>query len=401
MKGVTRQKVMEEMKKQLWLAGPLFTVGVLQYSMQVISVMFVGHLGEVPLSGASLATSFASVTGFNLLMGMASALDTLCGQSFGAGQHHMVGIHMQRAAFVLLFVSVFLAIMLVFTKHILVAMHQQVAIAEEAGVYALYLIPSLFAYGIFQCQLKFLQTQNIVFPMVLSSALVASLHIPLCWLLVTKSGFGSKGAAIENSVSYWINVLLIGLYVKFSSSCEKSRTGFSKKALQNIPEFLKISIPSACMLCLKAWTFEIMVLLSGLLPNPQLETSVLSICLNTFVLAWMIPFGLSSAACTRVSNELGAGNPQAASLAVRVALCVVLAEGIIMVLLMILLRKIWGNLYSSETEVVDYVAAMMPFLAICSFLDGIQSVLSGSLVGDCFCIHGASDTFWSHHYHQN
>ncbi|XP_068503254.1 protein DETOXIFICATION 16-like isoform X1 [Phaseolus vulgaris] len=377
MKGVTRQKVMEEMKKQLWLAGPLFTVGVLQYSMQVISVMFVGHLGEVPLSGASLATSFASVTGFNLLMGMASALDTLCGQSFGAGQHHMVGIHMQRAAFVLLFVSVFLAIMLVFTKHILVAMHQQVAIAEEAGVYALYLIPSLFAYGIFQCQLKFLQTQNIVFPMVLSSALVASLHIPLCWLLVTKSGFGSKGAAIENSVSYWINVLLIGLYVKFSSSCEKSRTGFSKKALQNIPEFLKISIPSACMLCLKAWTFEIMVLLSGLLPNPQLETSVLSICLNTFVLAWMIPFGLSSAACTRVSNELGAGNPQAASLAVRVALCVVLAEGIIMVLLMILLRKIWGNLYSSETEVVDYVAAMMPFLAICSFLDGIQSVLSG------------------------
>jgi len=80
---------------------------------------------------------------------------------------------------------------------------------------------------------------------------------------------------------------------------------------------------------------------------------------------------------TRVSNELGAGNPQAASVAVRVALCLVLAEGIIVVLLMILLRKIWGTLYSSETQVVDYVAAMMPILAICSFLDGIQSVLSG------------------------
>jgi len=68
MKGVSRQKVMEEMKKQLWLAGPLFTVGVLQYSMQVISVMFIGHLGEVPLSAASLATSFASVIGYNLLV---------------------------------------------------------------------------------------------------------------------------------------------------------------------------------------------------------------------------------------------------------------------------------------------------------------------------------------------
>ncbi|KAG4991949.1 hypothetical protein JHK87_025406 [Glycine soja] len=358
MKRVSRQEVVEEMKKQAWLAGPLFTVGVLQYSLQVISVMFVGHLGELPLSGASLATSFASVTGFNLLMGMASALDTLCGQSFGAGQHHMLGIQMQRATFVLSFVSVFLAIMLVFTKHILVAMHQQVAIAEEAGVYAIYMIPSLFAYGIFQCLLKFLQTQNIVFPMVLSSAVVALLHIPLCWVLVIKSGIGSKGAAIANSVSYWLNVLLIGFYVKFSSSCAKTWTGFSVKALQNIPEFLKISIPSACMLCLKAWTFELMVLLSGLLPNPQLETSVLSIC-------------------TRVSNELGAGHPQAASLAVRVALFLVLADGIMMVLVMILLRKIWGNLYSSDTHVIKYVAAVMPILATCSFLDGIQSVLSG------------------------
>jgi MATE family multidrug resistance protein len=30
--------------------------------------MFVGHLGELSLSGASMATSFASVTGFSLLV---------------------------------------------------------------------------------------------------------------------------------------------------------------------------------------------------------------------------------------------------------------------------------------------------------------------------------------------
>ncbi|XP_027357363.1 protein DETOXIFICATION 16-like [Abrus precatorius] len=377
MKGVSRQEVGEEVKQQLRLAGPLFTVGLLQYSLQVISVMFVGHLGELPLSAASVATSFASVTGFNLLMGMASALDTLCGQSFGAGLHNMLGIHMQRATFVLSFVSVFLAIMWAFAKHILVAMHQQVAIAEEAGVYTLYMIPSLFAYGVLQCLLKFLNSQTIVVPMMLVSAMVALFHILLCWMLVTKSGLGSKGAAIANSVSYWLTVMLIALYVKFSSSCEKSWTGFSKKALQDIPEFLKISIPSAVMLCLKVWTFELMVLLSGLLPNPQLETSVLSICLNTFSIAWMIPFGLSCAVSTRVSNELGAGHPQAASLAVQVALFMSFVEGVMIVLLMIQLRKIWGNLYSSETEVIKYVAAMMPILAISSFLDGIQSVLSG------------------------
>lgn len=43
------------------------------------------------------------------------------------------------------------------------------------------------------------------------------------------------------------------------------------------------------------WSFELLVLLSGLLPNPKLETAVLSICLNTNSLAFMAPLGLGGA----------------------------------------------------------------------------------------------------------
>lgn len=67
-----RKEIAEEVKKQLWLAGPLLSVSLLQYCLQMISVMFVGHLGELPLSGASMATSFASVTGFSLLVSWVS-----------------------------------------------------------------------------------------------------------------------------------------------------------------------------------------------------------------------------------------------------------------------------------------------------------------------------------------
>ncbi|KAG4172576.1 hypothetical protein ERO13_A11G004400v2 [Gossypium hirsutum] len=66
---VRRKKIIwEEAKKQVWLAGPLIGVSLFQYSIQMISVMLVGHLGELPLSAASMATSFATVTGFSLLM---------------------------------------------------------------------------------------------------------------------------------------------------------------------------------------------------------------------------------------------------------------------------------------------------------------------------------------------
>lgn len=58
----------EEAKKQLWLAGPMVFVSVFQYSLQVISLVFVGHLDELLLASTSLATSFVNATGFNVLV---------------------------------------------------------------------------------------------------------------------------------------------------------------------------------------------------------------------------------------------------------------------------------------------------------------------------------------------
>lgn len=82
----------------------------------------------------------------------------------------------------------------------------------------------------------------------------------------------------------------------------------------------------------------------------------------------------------RVSNELGGGNPNSASLAVRVALSISFIAALFMVLSMILARKVWGHLYSDDKQVIRYVSAMMPILAISSFLDAIQSTLSGMYV---------------------
>ncbi|KAI5004536.1 hypothetical protein ZWY2020_031779 [Hordeum vulgare] len=58
----------DEVRRQLWLAGPLVVGSLMQNLIQTISVMFVGHLGELPLAGASMATSFATVTGISLLV---------------------------------------------------------------------------------------------------------------------------------------------------------------------------------------------------------------------------------------------------------------------------------------------------------------------------------------------
>lgn len=78
-----------------------------------------------------------------------------------------------------------------------------------------------------------------------------------------------------------------------------------------------------------------------------------------------------------MSNELGAGHPRAARLAVGVVLGMAISEGILVGVIMLLIRNIWGHAYSNEVEVVRYVAIMMPILAASNFMDGLQCVLSG------------------------
>ncbi|KAA3476025.1 protein DETOXIFICATION 16-like [Gossypium australe] len=385
-KEVRRKKIIwEEVKKQVWLAGPLIGVSLFQYSIQMISVMLVGHLGELPLSAASMATSFATVTGFSLLVSMSLIyIHILFGNGNGTGyplraviwgkaifnagyshaksnayscnrQHtpcHYMDKHYTHSTF----------------------FGQDHDISMAAGEYACFMVPSLFAYGLLQCLVKFLQTQNIVFPMMISSGITTLLHILICWVMVFKSELGFRGAALGNSISNWFNVMLLVLYVKLSPSCAKTWTGFSKEAFHNIFTFLRLAVPSAIMVCLEMWSFEMMVLLSGLLPNPKLQTSVLSSCHNTSYTVWMIPFGLSGAVSTRVSNELGAGNPEAARLAVNVVIVVAICVGLSVRL--ILIRSIWGHAYSNEVEVVKYVAVMMPLVATSNFLDSLQCVLS-------------------------
>ncbi|TKW38658.1 hypothetical protein SEVIR_1G129932v4 [Setaria viridis] len=175
----------------------------------------------------------------------------------------------------------------------------------------------------------------------------------------------------------------MALYIRLSPSCKATWTGFSGEAFRGIPGFLKLAVPSAAMVCMEWWSFELLVLLAGLLPSPKLETAVLSICLHTITITFasMVPIGLGAALSTRVSNEHGAGRPHVAHLATQVvmflAFSVCVSEGI----LMVLARNLLGYAYSNDEDVAKYAARVMPVLAVCILFDGLQTVLSGVVRG--------------------
>ncbi|XWS09979.1 hypothetical protein CRYUN_Cryun39dG0036400 [Craigia yunnanensis] len=178
----------EEMKKGCLIAAPMVAVTVLQYLLQVVSVVMVGHLGQLSLSSVAIATSLTNVTGFRLL--------------------------------------------------------------------------------------------SLILPMLLSAFFILCFRGPVCWTLVFKLDLGDLGAAIAFSLSTWLNAILLGIYVMYSSTCEKTRSPLSKDAFLGVPEFFRLGVPSAIMVCLTISTLH-----------------------------FTIPYGFGVATSTRVSNELGAGNP--------------------------------------------------------------------------------------------
>ncbi|CAA2978820.1 DETOXIFICATION 14-like [Olea europaea subsp. europaea] len=359
------------------IAFPMIVVTLSQYMLRVVALMMLGHLGELELSSASIATSFTNVTGFSVIFGMACALETLCGQAYGAEQFIRVGTFTYGSIICLLLVCLPISVLWIYTDKLLILIGQDPLISAEAGKFSMWLIPSLFPYAILQSLVRYLQTQSLILPMLWSSLASLCFHLPLCWALILKLKLGNAGASLSICLSYVLNVILLGLYVKYSSVCKKTHASFSKDVFLTMREFFQYAIPSAVMVCLEWWSFEVVILLGGLLPNPELETSVLSVCLTITSLHYLVQYSIGAAASTRVSNELGAGKPGAARVAVLAVLVLSVSEFVIASTIIFFCRYILGYAFSNEMDVVNYVKDMTPFFCVSIIMDSLQAVLSG------------------------
>lgn len=61
-------KMREELKKVGTIAAPMVVASVLQYLLQVVSLVMVGHLNQLSLSSVAIAISLTNVSGFSVLV---------------------------------------------------------------------------------------------------------------------------------------------------------------------------------------------------------------------------------------------------------------------------------------------------------------------------------------------
>lgn len=370
-----------EMRLLVNLAAPAVTVYVLNFVMSMSTQIFSGRLGNLELAAASLGNTGIQIFAYGLMLGMGSAVETLCGQAYGAKRYEMLGVYLQRSAILLTLTGIPLAVIYAFSEPLLIILGQSPEISHAASIFVYGLIPQIFAYAFnFPIQ-KFLQAQSIVAPSAYISAGTLLVHLLLSWIAVYKVGLGLLGASLVLSLSWWIIVGAQFVFIVKSERCKRTWRGFTKQAFGGLGEFFRLSSASAVMLCLETWYFQILVLLAGLLKNPELALDSLSICTTISGWVFMISVGFNAAASVRVSNELGAGNPKAAAFSVVVVTAMAMAISLVAAVVVMLLRDVISYAFTDGERVANAVSDLCPLLALTLLLNGIQPVLSGVAVG--------------------
>ncbi|KAE8666782.1 protein TRANSPARENT TESTA 12-like [Hibiscus syriacus] len=320
-------------------------------SMTVITQAFAGHLGDLNLAAISIATTVIISIAFGILLGMASELETLCGQAYGAKQYHMLGVYLQRRSWIVLFICCILLLPLfIFAAPVLKLMGQPTNVADQTGLVAIWLIPFHLSLPYFTLQ-KFIQSQ-------LKTAVIAwvsaktqlAVHLLISWVFVYKLGVGVVGTAITLDFSWWLTV--VGLFVyAVGGGCPLSWTGFFAQAFFELWDFFKLALASGVMVFISISAWES-----------------------------MIPLGFLAATGVRVANELGAGNANGAKFATIVSLITSLAVGFFFWSIIMAFHEALAMIFTSSSYVITMFNQFSTLLAFTILLNCIQPVLSGVAV---------------------
>ncbi|XP_043710078.1 protein DETOXIFICATION 48-like [Telopea speciosissima] len=377
----TPDDVVEEIKAIGKISGPSVLTGLLLYSRAMISMLFLGYLGELELAGGSLSIGFANITGYSVISGLAMGMEPICGQAYGAKQWKLLGLTLQRTVLLLLTTSIPISFMWLNMNRILLWCGQDEAISSVAHFFIIFSIPDLFFLSLLHPLRIYLRTQSITLPVTYCSAISVLLHIPLNFLLVVHFKMGIAGVAIA---MVWTNLnlfVLLSAFVFFSGVYRDSWVSPSMDCLRGWSTLLSLAVPTCLSVCLEWWWYELMIMLCGLLVNPKATIASMGILIQTTSLVYVFPSALSLGVSTRVGNELGSNRPAKARISMIVSMVIAVGVGLAAMLFTTLMRHKWGRFFTNDAEILELTAMALPIAGLCELGNCPQTTGCGVLRG--------------------
>ncbi|XP_021574481.1 multidrug and toxin extrusion protein 2-like [Carlito syrichta] len=320
-----------------------------------------------------------NVTGIAVGTGLASACDTLMSQSYGGKNLKRVGIILQRGILILMLCCFPCWAIFINTEHILLLLRQDPEVSRIAQIYVMIFIPALPAAFLFQLQTRYLQSQGIIMPQVITGIAANVINMGMNALLLYVLDLGVVGSAWANTTSQFLLSALLFFYMWWKKIHVSTWGGWTMECFQEWDSYIHLAVPSMFMVCIEWWTFEVGTFLAGLIDVTELGAQ--GIVYELCSVAYMVPLGFGVAASVRVGNALGAGNVEQARCSCTTVLLCAGVCALALGLFLATLKDVVAYIFTGDKDVVSLVSQVMPIFAPFHIFDALAGTCGGVLRG--------------------
>lgn len=378
---LTPSEIIHEARALFNLSFPIALAALILYARSVLSMLFLGHLGDTELAAGSLAIAFANITGYSVLSGLALGMEPLCSQAFGAQRPKLLSLTLQRSVIFLLASSVPITFLWLNISDILLYLHQDPSITRLAHTYLLFSLPDLVTNSLFHPLRIYLRAQGITHPLTLATLAGTALHFPINYVFTVKLHLGVAGVAAAAATSNVVVLITLVLYVWASGLYRATWTKPTRECLTGWGPLIKLAAPSCVSVCLEWWWYEIMIVLCGLLMDPKATVASMGVLIQTTSFLYIFPSSLGFGVSTRVGNELGANRPEKARLSAMISIFIAGVMGISAMVFATSIRGLWGRMFTDDAEIIRLTSAVLPILGLCELGNCPQTVGCGVVRG--------------------
>jgi MATE family multidrug resistance protein len=373
----------EHVSRILAITSPIVMAEIFQNTLPLVDIAFVGNLpGKNALAAAALATVW-----FNLwnstMMGFMTAVDTYLAQAFGAKEYQSFSMWTGNSMIIVSVATIFISGFIALCEPCMVLFGQDPDLAAAAGQFSYRLIPGLIPYYAFKVLTKYLQTQNDVAPGVVIGLMANGFNVLANYLLIYKFGMGLNGAPWATTMTRFAEFILIAAYIRWRKPhFIDTFPSFSLENLRfrTIKPFVSLAFSGALSFACEAWSFEVTTILAGLLGTTELNAHSITLGIATF-LYLSFPFAVGIATSIRVGQLIGDGCSGDAKRACLVSYAVNLIISIVLIAVLFPCSQFLGDAFSSDDEVSEMVATLIPLSCIFIVGDAISANTGGVMRG--------------------
>ncbi|KAL3847991.1 hypothetical protein ACJMK2_018878 [Sinanodonta woodiana] len=335
----------------------MVTALILNQGILMVSLTFTGHLGKEILDSAALAVTVINVCGNAVMYGLTLACDTLFPQTYGSVNKTKVGVILQRSVLILLMCCLPCFAVFMNTDHLLKLIGQSPIIA------------------------------NVVLPSLIIGLLANIVNVVAHATLIIGLNLGILGASVAVALALWSVVIFHVIYIIGWKVYRVTWTGFSWECLEDWGQFFGLAVPGMAMRCLEWWSFEVLILIAGLLGVTQLAGHTVTMSIS--YISFMVPYGVSIAASVRVGNNLGANQPVMAALSARTSLIIGGFFAVTVSVIILALKGVLPLAFTNDSDVVMLASNLLLILSLEHLTDAMQCVAGGILGGCGHQVYGA------------